>query len=449
MAYNDNGHDNPQFPLDPEDERYRGRLAERDFGTVEPMASGGFVPATPASSKHPSRTSSANTPGMAGQYSRNSMAYQGRSRKSSGKKKALVAVLVVAVIAALAGIGFYAFANMKKEEVNESLHDMEAEEMQAVDAEMTGKTKFDEPFTVLLLGSDEREGDPDMGARTDTIILVRVDPLKNVVNMVSIPRDTMVNIEDVGTTKINAAYTYGGPSGEIAAVKDLTGIDIDHFVVVNFDNLVELVDAIGGIDVYVEEEINDEDAGGWVMQGQQHMNGESALVLARSRAYADGDYTRQTNQRKVILAIIDRVLNAPSTEMTGLISASTGFVTTDSGITFDFLLSLAQLMRNNGNEGMELVINSATLPSSPAYIDDVSYVVADTAGVAEMMSVFEAGGDVSQPIQASSINTDIANAGGTTTPSSTTTSSEEEDYDYDTGYDTGYGNGGNYGYYYE
>ena len=383
-------------------------------GNPEGLSSGGFVPATLESSKK--TDPAAGQPivnGTYGQYTRGNQHYKtaGAATLSSGKKKAIVAVVVVALVAAIGGLAFYLYKETQKQTVNADLHQLAASELKAVDEELTGHTQFDEPFTVLLLGSDARSDDPDMGARTDTIILVRVDPTVNKVSMVSIPRDTRIQIEGQGYQKFNAAYTYGGPSGTIAAVKELTGVDIDHYAEINFEGLVGLVDAIGGIDVVVDEEINDEDAGGHIDAGEQHLDGEHALILARSRAYVDGDYTRQVNQRKVIMAIINKALTAPATELSGLIQASTKFLKTDSGIDFDFIYDLADQIRHNND--YEVTIYTATLPSSTAEIDGVSWVIADTDGVKEMMKLFEAGKDVSKGVSKTSIVEDVAAAKGT------------------------------------
>lgn len=348
-----------------------------------------------------------------GQYSRDNAGYSSRRKSgmSRGKKAAIVVAVVIVIAAVVAGAA-YAFSEMRKAEVNADLHSMDKEELEAIDSQLTGHTDFSEPFTVLLLGSDERTDDPAMGARTDTIILVRVDPIEKIVSMVSIPRDTMVNLPGVGTAKINAAYYYGGAAGTIAAVKELTGVDIDHYVSINFEGLIQLVDAIGGIDVFVDERIDDWKAGDAIVEaGQQHLNGAQALVLARSRDYADGDYTRQVNQRKVIMAIVEKAMNAPATELAGLIQASTSFIQTDSGIDFDWIYSLADQIRHTKTDE-PLSIASATIPSRPAYIGEVSYVIADVAGTAELMRIFLAGGDVSQTLTQSSISTDVANAGG-------------------------------------
>ena len=330
------------------------------------------------------------------QYSRNSANYANRRPvKKSRAPKIILAIVIIALIGGIVGLGVYIYKEQQKQMINQDLHSMSREVMQAIDNELTGMTTFDQPFTVLLLGTDERVWDPNGdGARTDTIVLCRVDPTQNIISMVSIPRDTKVEIPGVGTTKINAAYSYGGPSGTIAAVKELCGVEIDHYAQINFDGLMSLIDAIGGIDVYVDETIDDPDAGDIVIpEGQQHLDGAQALVFSRSRAYADGDFTRVSNQRKVIEAIVHKGLEAPASELYGIIEASTEFLTTDSAMDVDFIYSLADQIRHNNDYPVTLY--SATIPASTAMIDGVSYVIADQAGVNEMMRVFNAGGDVS------------------------------------------------------
>ena len=359
-------------PVSPsQDYKQRGRQVHQ---------SGGYVPASYGSA--------------ASQYSRNSANYHAKSKGSSRAKTAIVVIILLAMIGLVAGLGYYVFKQTQKDAVNADLHKLESAEMEALDAALTGSTTFEEPFTVLLLGSDERSDDPDMGARTDTNIIVRVDPFTNTITMMSIPRDTMIEVPGVGMTKFNAAYSYGGPSGTIEAATKLTGIPIDHYAEINFEGLVDLIDAIGGIDVYVDERIEDSDAGDYVIEaGEQHLDGGAALTFSRSRAYADGDYTRQRNQRKVIDAIIHKGLEAPATDLAGLIQASTKFLTTDSAMDFDFIFSLAELIRHNND--YPVTIYSANIPSYPDMVDGVSYVIADSAGVAEMSRVFMEGGDIS------------------------------------------------------
>lgn len=388
-------------------------------------APGGFVPATyQRNAKKDGKVVGTST---FDQYSRSSQHYKSSDTGMSRNKKIAIAAIIVVLLIAVGALGAYVYKEIQKQAINADLQ-LSEEESLKVEKELTQKQEerkretFDEPFTVLLLGSDARADDPDMGARTDTIILVRVDPTINRISMVSIPRDTRIEIEGQGFQKFNAAYTFGGPSGTIAAVKELTGVDIDHYAEINFEGLVGLVDAIGGIDVVVDEEIDDEDAGGHIDAGEQHLDGEHALILARSRAYVDGDYSRQANQRKVIMAIINKGLTAPATELSGLIKASTKFLKTDKGIDFDFIYDLADQIRHNNDYPVEIF--TATVPSSTATIDEVSWVIADTAGVKAMMELFTKGKDVSQGVSESSIAEDIAAARGT---------SVEDAYLYDEG----------------
>lgn len=410
---------------------------------VRPMSeqevASGFVPATDLPS---SRKVGKNGKSPYSQYSRGAVNYSTKVNKGmSTGKKVVIAIVIIALLGLIAAGGFYIYKEMRKTEINNDLHNMEKEELEAIDAQLTGHTSFDEPFTMLLLGSDERfEEDTDVeGARTDTIILVRVDAPNKSVSMISIPRDTMIELPGVGTTKITSAYDYGGAASTIAAVKDLTGVDIDHYALVNFDGLIGLVDAIGGIDVYVDERIDNPKAGPEIVEaGEQHLNGAQALVLARDRDYYDGDYTRQVNQRKVIMGIIERLMNTPASELAGIIQASTSFIQTDSGIDFDWLFSLADQIRHTDTEH-PLEVKATTLPSAPAYVGEISYVIADRAGMAELMEIFMSGGDVSQPLTQSSISTDVANAGGSYGASSSGYEEEyyyyEEEYYDDSGYD--------------
>ena len=370
-----------------------------------PVTSGAFVPASQESS-HSRRSNSlsfhdkaaaagAAAPGSFEQYSRHTADYANRKSGGMGRGgKIALAILIIALIAGAVALGFYAYKEYQKATINEGLHDVSADVMQAIDNELTGMTTFEEPFTVLLLGSDARADDPEMGARTDTIVLCRIDPTQNIISMVSIPRDTRVPMGGDTYDKINAAFSYGGPSGTIAAVKKLCGVDIDHYAEINFEGLVGLVDSIGGIDVYVDETVDDPDAGDVVIpQGEQHLDGAAALTFARSRAYADGDFTRVSNQRKVIEAIVRKGLGAPASELYGIIRASTTFLTTDSAMDADFIFSLADQIRHNNDYPVQLF--SATIPASTDMIDGVSYVIADQDGIDELMKVFVAGGDVS------------------------------------------------------
>ncbi len=163
-----------------------------------------------------------------------------------------------------------------------------------------------DPQTILLVGSDRRWGDKKLGlkARSDTIMLVRVDPSKGVA-LLSLPRDLKVEIPRHGSDKINTAYTLGGPKLTIRTVKQLTGLDINHYVDVNFRGFRQGIDAIGCVYVDVDRRYFNDNSGLGVGQqyavinvkpGYQKMCGQRALEFVRFR-HTDTDIVRNARQQ--------------------------------------------------------------------------------------------------------------------------------------------------------
>ena len=382
---------------------------------VPPVSSGAFNSAyDPSKEGQAARNAFAHQTGAAtaSQYSRSNPAYAHRKKRGRGKIVALVVILAVAVVFA----GYQVARAYYINQINKQLQGNQTQEqLQQIDDALTGTTdnQFTEPFYVLLIGSDERVDYDEMGARSDTNILCRIDAVNKKITMISIPRDTKIEIDGYGTQKFNAAYEYGGAAATIREASQLTGVSIAHYASVNFDGLTDLVDALGGVDVEVDERIEDEDAGDIVIEaGQQHLNGEAALVFARSRAYFDGDYSRVANQRKLIAAIIDKLMTKPASEMVNMISAASHCATTDMDVAS--IQALAKQLRSGDSTP---TIYSATLPSSTATIDGISYVIADPQGVAEMMKLTDAGEDPSTVATASSVEQQAAAAAASSTSS--------------------------------
>jgi polyisoprenyl-teichoic acid--peptidoglycan teichoic acid transferase len=187
---------------------------------------------------------------------------------------------------------------------------------------------FSHATTILLLGIDSSSAAARSGDRhSDSIMIVRTDPSHHRLAYLSIPRDLLVSIPTVGTSKINAAYQYGGPALAIKTIEAFTGIPIDHIVIVNFDGFKQLINAEGGITVDVPENIlsNRFDCPyatqarclqwpGWRFhKGVQHMSGERALIYSRIRENqlnpADNDLTREARQQAVIQAAEAKLLS--------------------------------------------------------------------------------------------------------------------------------------------
>lgn len=352
----------------------------------------------PRDNRSAHRRTSADASSGAGQYSRSNSSYSHAATKKRGRGKkiaiAIVAVLAVALIGGGTAMALYIGG------INDSLRgDLSDEELQAIDSQLSN-TELHEPFYMLLMGSDIRDGQSQSESRSDTNILCRVDAENNQVTMLSILRDTAIDLDDYGIVKFNAAYSYEGPAGVIREASELCGVKIAHYAEVNFGNLEALVDAVGGVDIEVDVTINDPDAdnSSWdptsepviLEPGMHHLNGREALVFARSRAFPDGDYTRTRHQRQLVEAIANKVLSLPVTELPGVVEAAAQCVTTD--LTVTDIITLAQMFSEN--EG-DMTLYSEVIPSTAEYVNGVSYVFADTDDLSAMMEIIKEGGDPS------------------------------------------------------
>jgi LCP family protein required for cell wall assembly len=369
---------------------------------------------------------------QAGQYSRSNPQYSKASAKRMGKgpKIAIAALCVVVLLFAGGGTAFAMYMNS----INETLKgDKTEEEQQAIADTLAPVHNYTEPFYMLLIGSDAREGSEEEGQRSDTNILVRVDPTNCVVTMLSIPRDTKITIDGYGTNKFNAAYQYGGAASTIKEANQLCGVEISHYAEINFESMIKLVDVIGGVEVDVPELVDDPDAGPVVVQpGLQTLNGEAALTFARSRAYADGDFTRTSNQRLLIEALVTKVLSMPLTDLPGVIQEAAKCVTTD--LSVNQIIDLASQFKDIG----QLTVYSGMVPSSTTMISGISYVIADTVKLAEVMAAIDLGQDPSLVW-----NSEMGYSSSSATEESTSTYSGGSTY-YEEPYDSGYYDSGSY-----
>ncbi|MET0523852.1 MAG: LCP family protein [Nocardioides sp.] len=176
-----------------------------------------------------------------------------------------------------------------------------------VDAEPAGERPADQPGTTyVVVGSDARAG--LAGRRTDTIMLLHVGSGPDL--LMSIPRDSLVEVPDHGTTKINAAFAFGGPKLLVRTIEQNTGIRVDHYVEIGFTGFVKLVDAVGGITICPKTAMQDKLADLDIPKGCQEADGKTALGYARSRHTQQlGDIGRAQHQREVVSAIGDEVVS--------------------------------------------------------------------------------------------------------------------------------------------
>lgn len=221
---------------------------------------------------------------------------------------------------------------------------------------------------ILLLGTDERAGDNASynelnGIRPDVLVIVSIDVDGGGVTMVNLPRDTMVEIPPCeasegdgagwggGVDQLNHAMTYGGMDCQGNTVETISGIHLDHMVLVDFAGFEHIVDSIGGIEMCVPEPVDDPKAHIRLDAGEQRLNGEQALGLARSRdSAANGsDLGRIENQQRMMGAILREVtsgdiLSKPN-NLISFLDSVTDSLTTDNGFTVDKMTELAISMR--------------------------------------------------------------------------------------------------------
>ena len=202
-------------------------------------------------------------------------------------------------------------------------------------------------FTVLLLGSDDDSKFPSDHVLTQSMILVRVSPETKQVTMLSIPRDLYVPIASGGSAKIDAAYSYGGSADAIATVQNDFGVHIDEYVWIGLKGLIDLINAIGGIDIVASNPVMDDyhpsDVSGGdpfdytrvaVLSGPQHLNGTQALEYVRSRHDdLQSDFGRSQRQQQVLLAIRAKAKEVSPSDIPALAQSLNGEIKTSMGIS--------------------------------------------------------------------------------------------------------------------
>jgi len=177
-----------------------------------------------------------------------------------------------------------------------------------------------ERVTILLMGLDARDWDRDNGPpRTDTMVLLTIDPVALTAGMLSIPRDLWVEIPGYEHNRINTAYFLGeaykvpggGPALAMKTVENLMGVPIQYYAVIEFSAFERMIDEIGGIDVLVKERMKISPIGRtsiWLDAKPYHLDGSETLAYARARKTDGGDFDRAERQQQVAMAIRDRVV---------------------------------------------------------------------------------------------------------------------------------------------
>jgi LCP family protein required for cell wall assembly len=263
--------------------------------------------------------------------------------------RGFVKVTVIVLVLLLAGVGglFFGYQHKIAAQINKfSLGTIENRPVAAVP----------EAVNILLVGSDSRlsKGEPAGGwqegeQRADSLMLVHIAENRKSVDVVSIPRDSWVDIPNEGKAKVNSAYTYGGPERLILTVEALSGVRIDHMVVADFTGFKEMTDAVGGVEITVP--VATGDSRNWFEAGTHRMSGKQALGYVRQRHnLPNGDFDRVKRQQNWIRAVIKEALSRDTltspVELNNFLNALSKAVSVDDQFDIGTMRNLALSLRS-------------------------------------------------------------------------------------------------------
>lgn len=284
----------------------------------------------------------------------------------------LVAVLIVA-LSALATFGFFAggFGSIKdKLGMDKFQPRLKVEDL------LKGR------MNILVMGVDARKDDV---GRSDTLMIFMVDPKSEKVEIMSVPRDTLVKIPGRGWDKINHAYAYGGHELTRATVEDFLGIKLNHYVLIDVQGFKNVVDAIGGVDINVEKRMYYEDP--WdddplvidFQPGLQHMDGQKAMEYVRYRD-EEGDIGRIARQQQFMKAVYEKVTSPANIPNLPRLTAVLAKM-----VKTDVYASKVPGLANSVTKAVKNGLKGSSVPGKPKYIGDISYWVPDVEETREIV----------------------------------------------------------------
>lgn len=286
--------------------------------------------------------------------------------------KTIILIIILGFVAAAAGAGLrlYLAWHAKSEDIYTALQkDMTEESANYTALKEQGK------FNILLMGEDDVEG----SRRSDTILFITIDIDDKNMRVMSLPRDTRVEIPRHGTQKLNHAFAFGGPDLMKATVEKYLGEPILYTVIVDYDSFPEFVDMLGGVEIDVQKKMRYVDRAGKldinIKPGKQVLNGKTALHFVRFRKDALGDIGRIQRQQQFIKALIRKAYDPRVIiKFPELANQAMKIFKTDMSPTL--AVQLAGFVQNElGRDNMYF----STLHGEPAMINRLSYWIGDTA----------------------------------------------------------------------
>ncbi len=306
-----------------------------------------------------------------------------RSRQRRSKRKSFKWFILIPLFLLLfGGIGYGSFLyNKAKAVVNEAYAQIDKSAKRDKEVE-----PLKDNISILIMGvdgSDIRKGQYGEAVRTDALLLATINKDNKSVKLVSIPRDSRVYIPSrKKLDKITHAHVFGGVESTRNTVERFLDVPVDYYVKFNFDSFVKIVDSLGGIDVdvpvtFTEQDSKDQAGMIHLEKGYQHLNGEQALALARTRKI-DSDAMRGQRQQLVIEAIAKKALSAQSiSKMSSLLDAIDNNMKTN--LTFDDMLSIAKNMA-----GSDLQMDKIQVEGTDKRIRGIYYYIPNENNVKEI-----------------------------------------------------------------
>lgn len=225
------------------------------------------------------------------------------------KKRKIVGIIILAVVLLIVGIYgsiVWMFYKDTVGVVSKDKVDPKAEKVKIAEEDQKDK----DVFNVLLVGTDSRDPNSDKG-RSDSMMLVSFNKKQNKSTVISFMRDTLVDIDGYGRSRLGHTYAYGGVGLTINTLNQTYGLDIQNYVTISFDNLVNVIDEIGGVEVYIsEEEAEYYRKNGMpdIIAGDVTLTGSQALAHARNRTLGS-DFERTRRQRSVMYGIYRKIMS--------------------------------------------------------------------------------------------------------------------------------------------
>lgn len=288
-------------------------------------------------------------------------------KEDNKKSKVLIVLLVILLALILGVVTLYSSIISKLREGTVEIiskEEMTQESLLSERVPIVEQEQIDaNVINVLLIGNDSRNVNVESG-RSDTIMLVSYNHFLKKATMVSFLRDSLVEVPGYGWTKLGHSYAYGGAGLTINTINETYGLDVQNYITINFENLENIIDKIGGIDVPItaqEASLYRQYGKTYIYEGVNHLNGEDALMHARNREY-DSDFGRTRRQRSVLNAIYQKILtDKDPAAILGLVEYCLSQVKTNMDMKTIYDMALKVLSSD------DLLIQQMSLPADGLY----------------------------------------------------------------------------------